>query len=156
MLLVDLRDLQRGPVETVGVVSPDDEVLQGLGLDLTRPLDVQGKLQATGDGEVYWRGAVAGEARGTCRRCLIEVTVPVDARVEVLFSTDPEAVDDPGVYPLGERATHVDLRPVLREELALAVPAYFLCRETCAGLCPRCGADLNQGPCTCAAAESRS
>ena len=156
MLMVDLRDLQRGPVETVGVVPPDDEVLQGLGLDLTRPLDVQGKLQATGDGEVYWRGAVAGEARGTCRRCLTEVTVPVDARVEVLFSTDPEAADDPGVYPLGERATHVDLRPVLREELALTVPAYFLCRETCAGLCPRCGADLNQGPCGCAAAESRS
>src|SRR6478752_2280705 len=109
MLMVDLRDLQRGPVETVGVVSPDDEVLQGLGLDLTRPLDVQGKLQSTGDGEVYWRGAVV-----------------VDARVEVLFSTDPETADDPGVYPLGERATHVDLGPVLREELALTVPSYFL------------------------------
>ena len=66
MLMVDLRDLQRGPVETVGVVSPDDEVLQGLGLDLTRPLDVHGKLQATGDGELYWRGLLGKDlvARG--------------------------------------------------------------------------------------------
>lgn len=156
MLLVDLRDLQRGPVETVGVVPPADEVLQGLGLDLTRPLDVQGKLQVMADGEVYWRGAVAGEVRGTCRRCLTEVLVTVDARVDVLFTTDPDAADDPGVYPLGDRDTHIDLRPVLREELALAAPSYFLCRDDCAGLCPRCGADLNQGPCGCSAAEARS
>jgi len=52
---------------------------------------------------------------------------------------------------------HADnLGPVLREEMVLAVPSLVLCRETCAGLCPRCGADLNQGPCGCAAAESRS
>jgi DUF177 domain-containing protein len=156
MLLVDLRDLQRGPVETVGEVSPDDEALVGLQLPLTRPLAVRGRLQATGDGQILWRGEVAGEAKGACRRCLTEVTLPVAARVDVLFSSDPDAVDDPSVYPLAPRATHVDLRPVLREEMALAVPAYFQCREDCAGLCPRCGADLNQGPCGCAATESRS
>ena len=156
MLLVDLRDLQRGPVETVGEVSPDDEALEGLQLGLTRPLEIRGRLQATGDGEVFWRGRVTGETAGTCRRCLTEITRPVDAQVDVLFSTDPEAADDPSVYPLAPRATHVDLRPVLREELVLAVPTYLLCREECAGLCPRCGADLNQGPHECAAAESRS
>lgn len=156
MLLVDLRDLQRGPVETVGEVSADDEALMGLDLPLTRPLAVRGRLQATGEGEVFWRGEVAGEARGACRRCLTEVTLRVAARVDVLFSPDPDAADDPSVYPLAPRATHVDLRPALREEMALAVPAYFLCREECAGLCPRCGVDLNQGPCGCAATESRS
>ena len=156
MLLVDLRDLQRGPVETVGEVPADDEALVGLGLPLTRPLAVRGRLQAGGAGEIFWRGEVAGEARGACRRCLTEVTLPVAARVDVLFSSDPDAADDPSVYPLAPRATHVDLRLVLREEMALAVPAYFQCREDCAGLCPRCGADLNQGPCACAVAESRS
>jgi uncharacterized protein len=156
MLLVDFRDLQRGPVETVGTVPPDDEVLRGLGLDLARPLEIRGKLQATVEGDVYWRGVVQVEARGTCRRCLIDVTLPISAEVDALFSADPDAADDPGVYFLAPKATQVDLRPVLREELALAVPAYFLCREECAGLCPRCGVDLNQGPHECAAAEARS
>lgn len=156
MLLVDLRDLQRGPVETVGEVQPNDEALAGLDLGLTRPLEVRGRLQATGDGEVYWRGALSGEAQGACRRCLVEVTIPVSAKVDVLFSADPDAADDPSVYPLAPKATHVDLRPVLREELVLAVPTYLLCRDDCAGLCPRCGADLNQGPHVCAAAESRT
>ncbi len=156
MLLVDFRDLQRGPIDTVAAVAPEDEALVGLGLDLTQPLEIRGKLQATGDGEVYWRGAISGEIRGVCRRCLIDVTRQVRAEVDALFSTDPDAADDPGVYPLAPRATHVDLRPVLREEVALTVPAYLLCKEDCAGLCPRCGADLNQGPCQCAAAEART
>jgi len=156
MLLVDLRDLQRGPVETVGEVEPTDAALQGLELGLTGALKIRGRLQATGESDVLWRAALTGETHGACRRCLTELTLPVSATVDVLFSTDPDAADDPSVYPLAPRATHVDLRPVLREELVLAVPAYLLCREDCAGLCPRCGADLNQGPHTCAVAETRS
>lgn len=156
MLLVDLRDLQRGPVETLGELDAADEALAGLELSLTRPLKVTGRLQATGDGELFWRGELAGEVRGACRRCLAEVILPVSARIDALFSADPDAADDPSVYPLAPRATQVDLRPVVREEVALAVPAYVLCREECAGLCPRCGVDLNQGPHQCAAAESRS
>ncbi len=85
-------------------------------------------------------------------RDLTELTLPVAAQVDVLFSADPDAADDPSVYPLAPRATHIDLRPVLREELVLAVPTYLLCRDDCAGLCPRCGTDLNQGPHECAAA----
>jgi len=134
MLLVDLRDLQRGPVETVGEVEPTDEALEGLDLGLTRPLAIRGRLQATGEGDLFWRGALDGETRGTCRRCLTEITRPVSAKVDLLFSADPDAADDPNVYPLAPRATHVDLRPVLREELVLAVPTYLLCREDCAGL----------------------
>jgi uncharacterized protein len=73
----------------------------------------------------------------------------VDAAI---FSTDPDAADDPDSYPLLERASHIDIRDVAREELALAVPTrLLLCREDCAGLCPTCGADLNAGVCECSA-----
>ncbi|HEU4763209.1 MAG TPA: DUF177 domain-containing protein [Gemmatimonadales bacterium] len=154
MLRVDLRDLQRGPVETVETVPPDDALFEGLGLAFARPLEVRGRLQATGEGEAFWKATLRGEARGSCRRCLADVTVPVAAEVAVLFSADPEAADDPSVYPLAPRATHVDLGPVVREEVALAVPPFLLCREDCAGLCPKCGADLNQGPCACAAPKA--
>jgi uncharacterized protein len=156
MLLIDLRDLQRGPVATDGELPPEDDAFAGLGIELAAPLAVRGKLQATGDGELLWRGHLTGRARGTCRRCLAEVELPLDASVDVLFTADPEAADDPSVYPLAPRATQVDLRPAIREEVALAVPPYVLCREECRGLCPRCGADLNQGPCGCAVAENRT
>jgi uncharacterized protein len=43
----------------------------------------------------------------------------------------------------------VDLTPLIQEELVLALPTRPLCRETCKGLCPQCGANLNQQVCGC-------
>lgn len=151
MLRVDIRDLQRGPVRTEGELPPDDPSFEGLGLDLVEPVVVRGQLQSTGDGEYLWRGHLHAEVRGECRRCLTDVVDHVDVDVgAAVFSSDPEAADDPDFYPLPERAATVDVGMVVREELALAAQAHLLlCREDCAGLCPRCGADLNAGPCTC-------
>ena len=153
MLRIDRRELRAGPVETTGTVAANDPILEGLGLRLEGGLEVSGRLQPAGHGDYLWRGHLSGMARGDCRRCLTEVPVPIAADVDVLFSADPDAGDDPSVYPLAEAATHVDVGEAVREELALAVPAYVLCREDCAGLCPRCGADLNAGPCGCTPAE---
>jgi uncharacterized protein len=153
MLRVDIRDLQRGPVRTVGELQPDDPAFDGLDLDLVGPVSVTGQLQATGLGEYLWRGSLHGVLQGECRRCLSEVRTDVDIDVDAaIFSTDPEAADDPDSYPLLERASHIDLRDVAREELALAAHTrLLLCREDCAGLCLNCGADLNAGPCDCSA-----
>ena len=46
---------------------------------------------------------------------------------------------------------HIELSPMLREHIILASPMQPLCRENCAGLCARCGKDLNEGPCQCPA-----
>jgi uncharacterized protein len=156
MLRVDIRDLQRGPVRTEGRLDPHDPVFEGLGLGLTEPVTVTGQLQATGDGEYLWRGHVHGVIRGECRRCLTDVLDDVDIDVDAaVFSTDPDAADDPDFYPLADRATSVDVTEVVREELALAAQAdLLLCRDDCAGLCPKCGADLNAGPCGCGTAPA--
>jgi uncharacterized protein len=153
MLRVDLRDLNRGPVETVGRLGPDDPVFDGLGFELAGPVSVDGRLQETSPGEYFWRGRLHGERQANCRRCLTDVRQPIDLELSVLFSDDPDAADDPSVYPLPPQAATLDLGEAVREELALAVPPYVLCRDDCAGLCPRCGADLNAGPCQCAPAE---
>jgi len=150
MLQVDIRDLRRGPVATEGALDPGDPVFEGLGIGLIGPVQVGGTLESAGHGGYFWHGTFAGEVRSACRRCLEEFVTPVDRAVEVIFSADPDLQEDPSVYPLTEPLAHVDLRPALREELALAVDAFPLCREDCRGLCPRCGADLNRGTCQCA------
>jgi len=153
MLRVDIRDLGRGPVRTEGELRPDDPAFEGLDLNLVGPVSVTGQLQATGQGEYLWRGRFHGALQTECRRCLAEVRTELDIDVNAaIFSTDPETADHPDFYPLLERASHIDIRDVAREELALAVPArLLLCREDCAGLCLTCGADLNAGPCGCSA-----
>ena len=42
-----------------------------------------------------------------------------------------------------------DLGDLARTAFILDMDTKTLCSEDCKGLCPRCGADLNQGPCSC-------
>jgi uncharacterized protein len=84
----------------------------------------------------------------SCRRCLKDITVAVEAPLEVLFTEEADS-DDPSARVIPARATVVDLGEPIREELILTVPEYALCRDDCRGLCSRCGKDLNAGPCSC-------
>lgn len=149
MLRVDIREIRRGPVETVGTIPADDPLFEGLEVALAGPLQVTGTLEITGRGDYVWHGRFSGRARSGCRRCLKELEVPVESAVDAVFSADPELQDDPSVYPLTEPVGHVDVTPAVREEMMLNFARYPLCREDCPGLCPKCGADLNQGPCGC-------
>ena len=149
MLIVDLRRLRDGSIETTATLLPADPAFQGVDLELVDPVAVEGRLQQTGEGQFYWHAFLAGRVKAECRRCLGDVVVPIDIEIRVLFSNDPETAEDPGVYPLGNGAAEVDLGHAVREELALAVPSFLVCRDDCAGLCSRCGANLNNGPCSC-------
>jgi uncharacterized protein len=149
MLQVDLRELARGPVETRAELAGDDPLFEGLEVVLAEPVRVGGRLQAAGEGRFYWRGTLATRVTGECRRCLAPVAVPVTADIDALFSRDPDGPEDPNTYPLARDVTEIDLRPAVREELLLAVPQWVVCRDECRGLCPRCGRDLNAGPCGC-------
>jgi uncharacterized protein len=151
MLQVDLRDVRRGPVTTDAEVPADDPLLEGLALQFVTPVTVRGRVQATEEDEYLWRATIEARVAGECRRCLNPVEQDVSIDADVLFSADPDAADDPSVYALDASATALELGQAVREELALAVSPFPLCRDDCAGLCPGCGADLNAGPCGCTA-----
>jgi uncharacterized protein len=59
------------------------------------------------------------------------------------------ALEDLDVSFLPAGATHLDLAEVAREQVVLDLPLRVTCRPDCAGLCPGCGADRNEGPCGC-------
>jgi DUF177 domain-containing protein len=149
MLQVDLRELARGPVEIRGQLAGDDPLFEGLEVALAEPVRVVGRLQAAGPGRYYWRGALTTQVASQCRRCLVAVALPLATEIDALFARDPDVLEDPNSYPLPAAATEIDLRPAVREELLLALPQWVVCREDCRGLCPRCGQDLNAGPCGC-------
>jgi uncharacterized protein len=147
MLRVDIRQLEDGPVQTTGQLAPNDPALDGLGLALTGPVVVDGELRVTGGEAFLWRGRIEATVAGECVRCLTPLTQHLDEAVDVVFSSDPDLVDDPSVYALSPDATSIDVSEAVREELALRVSAFPLCRPDCQGLCATCGADLNAGPC---------
>jgi uncharacterized protein len=149
MLEIDLRELARGPIETGADLPGDDPLLAGLGIAVAEPVRVRGRLQAAGVGRFYWTASLRTVVGRICRRCLTPVTVPVAVDIGALFSQESDAEDDPNTYVVAPDARLIDVRPVVREELILAVPEYVVCRDDCRGLCPRCGQDLNAGACRC-------
>jgi len=103
----------------------------------TAPIDLDVSLEAV-EGGVVVAGTVRAPFVGECRRCLDEVRGMIEATVEEIFVREPEEGE---AYPiLGD---HIDLEPLAREALVLALPLAPLCRGDCAGLCPSCGADRN-------------
>ncbi len=89
-----------------------------------------------------------------CDRCLAEkeslLDGEVDEVVNLAFPGEPAAEgDEEADGSLAVADGRVDLSGLLAEFFWLAWPFRFLCRPECAGLCPRCGADLNDGPCGC-------
>lgn len=149
MLAVDLRDLRHGPVTTSLEVAPDDPTISGLGVGFLDPVRLEGRLQATADHDYVWQVELRSQVATECRRCLAPVVQEIDDRFEVIFSSNPELLEDPSVYELPLHPISIDLSAAVREELALRIPAFSLCSTECRGLCASCGADLNTDTCSC-------
>ena len=95
-------------------------------------------------GGVMVSGTVASRWLGECRRCLGPAEGPIRAEVRELYE---ERSDGQETYTLS--GDQLDLEPLARDAVLLELPQAPLCREGCPGLCPTCGADLNEGPCGC-------
>jgi uncharacterized protein len=149
MLRIDLTAVREGPVETAAEIAPDDPLVVGAGVALASPLVVSGRLSTAGEGRYYWQARLKAVVHAECRRCLAPVRVPLSQSLGLVFVAEDEPGEDADAYVVPRRATVLDLSEAVREELILAVPQFVECRDDCRGLCPRCGADLNAGPCGC-------
>jgi uncharacterized protein len=102
------------------------------------------------------RGVFSGKSRLVCSRCLICFDYPLTFKIEEEFFPSIDVIsgiplslaDDLTAFTIDEH--HIlDLSEAMRQYSLLAIPMKPLCRPDCAGLCPQCGANLNQGACGC-------
>lgn len=91
-------------------------------------------------------GTAQAELAGECARCLDPIEDDIVARFQELFVYDSSEADeeDEGVSRL--EGDLVDLEPLLRDAVVLALPFQPLCMEDCPGLCVECGANLKDDP----------
>lgn len=119
------------------------------------------------DRRVLVNGSATAELAAECGRCLVPVDrdVPVDFTLTLVPADEYEekagAAEDKSHHPVAgsfdaETAQEdvytgkvIDLDPILREQVLLALPAYPVCQEGCKGLCTVCGANLNERECGC-------
>ena len=111
-------------------------------------------IEKTGD-RVSVRGTIEALARLECGRCLeqFEHRVRTDFRAFAERAGRGPQRDEEALVRDAQMTFHdgrqLDLRGEARESLLLEIPIAPICREDCAGLCPKCGADLNLGPHHC-------
>lgn len=132
-----------------------------------------GRSELLGVGGVSWSGQVVQDLAGyrlqarlayeqtlTCTRCLQPIARSVEDEIELMIDT---SASEPMLGEHELRASELgtlflegeelDTTPILMEQLQLNIPMKPLCREDCAGLCPRCGGDRNEVRCSCAESE---
>ena len=156
MLRVDLGRLDReGSVLVDALVPADDPVWHDSGVEWDGPVEVNLRASFAGSGEVVVRGKVAGTLKQECRRCLRPVSGKFDEEVTMVFYADT-TTEDTGegyLFVFDPVRRDLDLSDAVRQEVILAIEPYVVCDPECRGLCPRCGANLNEGACGCTAEE---
>ena len=131
--------------ETRTIPAPDALRVELAEVPAGTEVELSVQLEAVHEG-VLVTGTATAPVSGECARCLEPVTSSVEASFQELYHYEPspEEADEDDVLLL--EGDLLDLEPVLRDAVVLALPLSPLCREDCLGLCSECGALLNEDP----------
>ena len=145
---LDLRPILHVP----GASLPFDFSLDLSGLDFygerpfTQPVRVRGSVRNMADA-LLLEGKAETTLSLVCDRCLRPFRQEMCLPVETLLAEVLEDEENDEIVLLTDG--QVDLDEVFTTAAVLAMDVKHVCSEDCKGLCPTCGADLNQGPCGC-------
>ncbi len=110
---------------------------------LTSPILFSAGIEKMG-GQLRVLGELSFEMVSLCSRCLNEAKKGVSRRIDSFF-------------PMPEEGGNViDISDEMREQVAMAMPERLVCAGNCKGLCPGCGANLNEQTCGCTEAEAEN
>ena len=114
--------------------------------EFVSPPQAEGKISNTA-GALTLTGKIVSRMVCLCDRCGAEFNHTMVLPLNVKLAADLEDEENPDIFPLD--GNFLDLDDVLETCFILNTDAKFLCNEDCAGLCSRCGKNLNEGSCTC-------
>lgn len=127
---------------------------------------IVGKVSFTNTGTVIVvRGRFQTAIEIECTRCLSAFRMDIDLPIEegLPLASHLAPPDEGSEDELPEEEKEVlfmdnifNLSEYLRQAIVVSIPIRTLCSEQCPGLCPRCGKNLNEGPCQCEPEETNS
>ncbi len=140
----DVVDLIHRPGEmrerAVDMAAPGGWGNAVIGVREGEPLHMELRLESLHDG-ILVSAKVSTRARGECVRCLIDVELPLEVEIREVFAYSHDEAFDYDV-----QGTQVDLEPLVRDAVVLALPFQPVCLDACTGLCPQCGVRLLDNP----------
>jgi uncharacterized protein len=158
-LFLNLRELEIRKVQfdedfPAGEIDFDSNQLRQIG-----PLRATGAAELLNNtlGEIRVRGHVNAEIEMACDRCLEPVQHSIDNDFDLFYRPAPEEGGVPHDLAIGPGEAEIgyyegigmELSDVIREYVLLTLPMQSICRDECAGICPKCGKNRNAGECGC-------
>ena len=149
--VLGIRDVARRPgsmrVWRRRLPTPDGLGSDVIGVPAEASLDLDLRLESVSEG-VLVTGTICAPVQGECGRCLDPVDENLGVDVCELFvypgSRTDATTEEDEVYRVLDDL--IDLEPVVRDGVVLALPRTPLCRPDCAGLCSECGQRLDELP----------
>lgn len=125
----------------------------GMDCRIIDPLHGKIFVQRADEG-VLIRGDLRGKIAIPCNRCAEDAIVDINTHFDEYEEIPPEGThmkdeQHEGYIVYQMHAPMLDLGEVGWEQFMLAQPVQPLCKDECKGLCPHCGANLNNGECGC-------
>ena len=155
VMFVDLSRLEDGYLSQSFEVNRESPILQGLEAEVDEPLTFDVEVRNPSGGTYVVTGRLIGAAEAPCRRCLTSTRIPIDVAMRLVYQEagrdakpGVDSGDDDVVW-LKRGAKRIELDEQVRDRLFLETDRFPICREDCRGICPRCGRNLNEGPCDC-------
>jgi uncharacterized protein len=153
--LDDLR-LRETPLEVDAVFTNRELKVNSAVVTLDRSVHALMLVQLRGDC-VRVKGSLETDVSLTCSRCAGSFARHLEKRFNLDYWPDPKTERESEEFELNYseleigfyRNDQIDLSSVVSEQVTLDIPMNPICREDCKGLCDQCGADLNEGPCSC-------
>ena len=144
--VIDTRTLGRRPgsmrKDSYTVPAPADLGVEMVGVPEGADIELDLRLEAVMEG-VLVSGTARAPLSGECARCLDPLTSTIEVDFQELYVYDDtrsgESAQDDERRLEGDL---IDLEPVVRDAMVLALPLSPLCRDDCPGLCPDCGVRL--------------
>ena len=158
-IIVPIDERLEGAGSALPLVGHVDEPGYSLGdHDFRLPEGIDYDLVLTNAGEgILASGMVRAHVVGTCDRCLEDAEFDVASELDEYFLFEAPAEDelsddeDEVDFSLVSDDNTIDLSGPIMAAILMETPFVVLCRDDCKGLCPTCGANLNEGDCGCAA-----
>lgn len=149
-MLLDLSRILRDPDvrEPFDLTLDFSDMVFGGNAPAQEPVRASGAARNSA-GVIHLEGTLETTLHCVCDRCaepfLRETAIPVHAILE----SDPESAESDDIWTFRLTDGKADMDDILRTAFVLNMDAKQLCKEDCKGLCCRCGANLNRGPCEC-------
>lgn len=162
-MFIEIEELKQEPLHVRHVYQKDELPFSHEDATIGEPVTANFVLTHR-ETNLHIDGTVETTIGYKCSRCLKEGSQAINTRFELSYLPQPKLPEgtheielkyddmDVGFYD----GIRFDVNLMVLEQIELSIPMRFICREDCKGLCPVCGADLNEQSCACKTTDTDS